>query len=156
MPCLFRRIVLSVIASRLQVMSSQAFPFFCRFFHCRDLFPQHFVFPLEISLSVLICRVAGGDHRSDGKQSVHRRELGAGRRRKGAAFSELHLHETSLSTFTLSSSPPAYPHALESTTPALAACSSRVRERTRGRRRTPSPPRAFIRFRAFCILQEAS
>jgi hypothetical protein len=63
-----------MLSVSLQVMSSQAF--FCPFFHSRYLFsPRHFVFPLEISLSLSLSHVprklGAITGRSGEKQSMH-------------------------------------------------------------------------------------
>jgi hypothetical protein len=133
-------------------MSSQAFSLFS----IADIF----CFSVgDISL-FLMCRGSWG--RSPADQQMRSRACTDRsrrwkRRRKGAPFSELHLHETSLSTFTLSLLRPIPARGLESTTPALSQGCQRQRGLEEEEEELASVPffplrvRAFIRFHAICI-----
>jgi len=82
-----------ILSVSLQVMSSQAF---CPFFHCRYLFsPSLCLFFRWRYLSLfLMCRGSWGRSPADQMRSraCTDRSRRWKRRRKGAAFSELHLH----------------------------------------------------------------
>jgi len=107
-----------MLSVSLQVMSSQAF---CPFFHCRYLFsPSLCLFFRWRYLSLShVPRKLGSITDQMRSRACTDRSRRWKRRRKGAAFSELHLHERSLSTFTLSLIRPIPARGLEPTTPAL-------------------------------------